>query len=108
MSSTWASIARSANAARAASSTLRRLRTASARGALGTMGFVLTAIANGTSVPYSLPGTGTPTPTIGPMTQENPTSQSLDPGRWRALALLAGVQFMVVLDASIVNVALPT
>jgi EmrB/QacA subfamily drug resistance transporter len=31
-----------------------------------------------------------------------------DPSRWRALVLLAGVQFMVVLDASIVNVALPT
>src|SRR5207248_1619069 len=31
-----------------------------------------------------------------------------DPGRWRALMLLAAVQFMVVLDASIVNVALPT
>ena len=34
--------------------------------------------------------------------------QSADAGRWRALILLAAVQFMVVLDASIVNVALPT
>jgi EmrB/QacA subfamily drug resistance transporter len=36
------------------------------------------------------------------------SSAAPDPGRWRALALLAAVQFMVVLDASIVNVALPT
>jgi EmrB/QacA subfamily drug resistance transporter len=40
------------------------------------------------------------------MPQENVSTP--DPGRWRALILLAGVQFMVVLDASIVNVALPT
>ncbi len=31
-----------------------------------------------------------------------------DPRRWRALILLAAAQFMVVLDASIVNVALPS
>ena len=31
-----------------------------------------------------------------------------DPRRWRALVLLAAAQFMVVLDASIVNVALPS
>jgi EmrB/QacA subfamily drug resistance transporter len=32
----------------------------------------------------------------------------LDPRRWKALAVLAVAQFMVVLDASIVNVALPS
>ncbi|HZV75472.1 MAG TPA: MFS transporter, partial [Conexibacter sp.] len=37
---------------------------------------------------------------------ETPTT--LDPRRWAALAVLAVAQFMVVLDASIVNVALPS
>jgi predicted MFS family arabinose efflux permease len=36
------------------------------------------------------------------------TSQTLDPRRWKALAVLAVAQFMVVLDAAIVNVALPS
>ena len=35
------------------------------------------------------------------------TSQSLDPRRWRALVVIAIAQLMVVLDASIVNIALP-
>ncbi len=39
----------------------------------------------------------------GPVTQSTP-----DPKRWAALAVLAVAQFMVVLDASIVNVALPS
>jgi len=34
--------------------------------------------------------------------------EGLDPKRWAALAVLAVAQFMVVLDASIVNVALPS
>jgi MFS family permease len=33
---------------------------------------------------------------------------TLDPRRWKALAVVAVAQFMVVLDASIVNVALPS
>ena len=33
---------------------------------------------------------------------------ALDPRRWRALALLAVAQFVVVLDASIMNIALPS
>jgi MFS family permease len=33
---------------------------------------------------------------------------ALDPRRWRALALLALAQFVVVLDASIMNIALPS
>ncbi len=33
---------------------------------------------------------------------------TLDPRRWRALALLAVAQFVVVLDASIMNIALPS
>jgi EmrB/QacA subfamily drug resistance transporter len=36
------------------------------------------------------------------------TPQDLDPRRWLALALLCFAQFIVVLDASIVNVALPS
>lgn len=35
-------------------------------------------------------------------------SESPDPRRWQALILLCAAQFMVVLDASIVNVALPS
>ncbi|HXE44296.1 MAG TPA: MFS transporter [Conexibacter sp.] len=38
----------------------------------------------------------------------SPSSEPLDPRRWAALAVLAVAQFMVVLDASIVNVALPS
>lgn len=34
-------------------------------------------------------------------------SQNLDPRRWRALAVIALVQFMLVLDVTVVNVALP-
>src|SRR5690242_7846146 len=36
------------------------------------------------------------------------TTPTLDPRRWRALALLAVAQFVVVLDASIMNIALPS
>jgi len=36
------------------------------------------------------------------------TSEHTDRGKWIALALLATAQFVVVLDASIVNVALPS
>ena len=41
-------------------------------------------------------------------TAAHTTEQTLDPRRWKALAVLAVAQFMVVLDASIVNVALPS
>ena len=34
--------------------------------------------------------------------------QSDDPKRWRALGVIAVAQLMIVLDATIVNVALPT
>src|ERR1700712_1397979 len=36
------------------------------------------------------------------------TSSTPDPRRWLALALLAAAQFVVVLDASIMNIALPS
>jgi EmrB/QacA subfamily drug resistance transporter len=36
-----------------------------------------------------------------------PGAQELDPRRWRALALLAAIQFMLVLDVTVVNIALP-
>jgi EmrB/QacA subfamily drug resistance transporter len=36
------------------------------------------------------------------------TTPTTDPRRWRALALLAVAQFVVVLDASIMNIALPS
>jgi EmrB/QacA subfamily drug resistance transporter len=41
-------------------------------------------------------------------TQHAGADTTLDPRRWKALAVLAVAQFMVVLDASIVNVALPS
>ncbi|MER5889335.1 MFS transporter [Streptomyces sp. NPDC001941] len=41
------------------------------------------------------------------MSQNSP-SASLDPGRWKALVFIALAQLMVVLDATIVNIALPS
>ncbi len=38
----------------------------------------------------------------------SPQTSGLDPNRWRALAVIAIAQLMVVLDASIVNIALPS
>ena len=43
----------------------------------------------------------------GPGTEANIVNAP-DPGRWRALALLCGAFFMVILDATIVLVALPS
>ena len=37
-----------------------------------------------------------------------PAEPAADRGKWIALALLAAAQFVVILDASIVNVALPS
>jgi len=42
------------------------------------------------------------------MASSAPPHEGLDPKRWAALVVLAIAQFMVVLDASIVNVALPS
>src|SRR5215212_9487352 len=44
---------------------------------------------------------------VRPMDRSS-TESFLDPRRWRILAVLAVAQFMVVLDATIVNVALPS
>ena len=41
-------------------------------------------------------------------TSESPINGALDPNRWRALIVIAIAQLMVVLDASIVNIALPS
>src|ERR1700684_4536924 len=46
--------------------------------------------------------------TAGDLTAAAGAAPSADPRRWRALILLCAAQFMVVLDASIVNVALPS
>ena len=37
-----------------------------------------------------------------------PSNPAVDPRRWLALAVLAAAQLMIVLDASIVNIALPS
>jgi EmrB/QacA subfamily drug resistance transporter len=44
---------------------------------------------------------------VRPMNRSS-TESFLDPRRWQVLAILAVAQFMVVLDATIVNVALPS
>src|SRR5215208_5892788 len=56
--------------------------------------------------PYRVARTGTqvPHPPQEPFTHMSPSSTN----KWLALALLAAAQFVVVLDASIVNVALPS
>src|SRR4029078_2227018 len=68
----------------------------------------------GTQVPYS-GGTGTQLPIMayGPTGDSRrhkmmTTAQEFERRRWIALALLCFAQFIVVLDASIVNVALPS
>ena len=38
----------------------------------------------------------------------NKVEDGLDPNRWRALLVIAIAQLMVVLDASIVNIAIPS
>ena len=40
-------------------------------------------------------------------TPDSHVNGTLDPNRWRALIVIAIAQLMVVLDASIVNIALP-
>src|SRR5215210_3752353 len=50
-------------------------------------------------------GTGIPLP---PRRPAMPSTSTADRRKWTALALLAAAQFVVVLDASIVNVALPS
>ena len=39
---------------------------------------------------------------------QQPGTATPDPARWRILAIIAVAQLMVVLDASIVNLALPS
>src|SRR2546421_11309976 len=61
-------------------------------------------------VPY-ITRTGTPLPILDlerPRSKLPMTTVSTDRRRWIALGLLATAQFVVVLDASIVNVALPS
>src|SRR5437867_1681529 len=40
--------------------------------------------------------------------QSEPPRDEVDPRRWKALAVLALVQFMIVIDITVVNVALPS
>jgi EmrB/QacA subfamily drug resistance transporter len=44
---------------------------------------------------------------VGTVSNNSPGSAEADPRRWRALAVLVAMQFMLVLDATVVNVALP-
>ncbi len=43
-----------------------------------------------------------------PRTAETPAPEPPDPRRWRALMVIAIAQLMIILDASIVNIALPS
>lgn len=45
---------------------------------------------------------------VGPSTGARPDGTGPDPGRWLALTVLAAAQLMIILDASIVNIALPS
>jgi EmrB/QacA subfamily drug resistance transporter len=77
-------------------------------------------LTNGISLPYlwilnrssgsALYPTGSEPPRMPAIAaaSHTPSDTTLDPRRWAALAVLAVAQFMVVLDASIVNVALPS
>src|SRR5919204_2228527 len=126
----------SANCSRAAARMRLRLRRASARFAGGgdAGSFHVTGMAmsfsrladrllcecpcdhrhtTGIAIPYSgRSETGIHVPIIGPARDEREimmtTAQEFARRRWIALALLCFAQFIVVLDASIVNVALPT
>ena len=40
--------------------------------------------------------------------EKDVTKDGLDPKRWRALAVIAIAQLMVILDSSIVNIAIPS
>jgi EmrB/QacA subfamily drug resistance transporter len=50
----------------------------------------------------------TPADDTAPAATSPPTTTAPDPRRWLALAVLAAAQLMIVLDASIVNIALPS
>ena len=50
----------------------------------------------------------TPADDTTPAATSPPTTTAPDPRRWLALAVLAAAQLMIVLDASIVNIALPS
>src|SRR3954463_1840459 len=65
------------------------------------------ALTNGTGVPYLVPcNRNRSSPSAGEQVDMTPADNPR--AKWLALALLAAAQFVVVLDASIVNVALPS
>nr|MBA3233147.1 MFS transporter [Propionibacteriales bacterium] len=50
-----------------------------------------------------------PNPPTGESVEEAPgLTGELDPRRWLALGVIAVAQLMIILDASIVNIALPS
>jgi EmrB/QacA subfamily drug resistance transporter len=53
-------------------------------------------------------GSPAPASTVGRTTAPGPPGEGADPRRWRALAVSLVAAFMVLLDVSIVNVALPS
>src|SRR6476661_8528491 len=103
MSSTWLSRPVSPKAAAAAARTFSRLRRASARSGRGAAvdkrNCPSICCASGTT-----PHVNAPTPGAPLMTD----AQAAERRKWLALALLATTQFVIVLDAAIVNVAIPS
>ena len=49
----------------------------------------------------------TPVPDVMPVTPVTPVTPSIARQRWTALVLLAAIEFMILLDTAIVNIALP-
>src|SRR3978361_2386311 len=60
------------------------------------------------SVEDQVPQAGTVLPAPRDTAREHPAYEGPDPKRWLALGVIAVAQLMVVLDASIVNIALPS
>src|SRR5690349_833788 len=117
MSSICASRPQHANWCRDAASTFSRFRRASARSCLFSgASFVISVMGvTKTELRFRIVNrnrnSGSTYYRHGKQRQEiqmMATAQEFEKRRWIALALLAVAQFVVVLDASIVNVALPT
>ncbi len=47
-------------------------------------------------------------PTVEPIDAASESTDELDPRRWLAIGVIAAAQLMIILDASIVNIALPS
>src|SRR4051794_22978117 len=112
----WASTPCSATIRRAAAMIASRLRCASARSGRGVVAVGgsrsspsrKSGLTNGTEIPYRAGGNRNRSSSSAKGQALLMESADTPRAKWLALALLAAAQFVVVLDASIVNVALPS